>query len=149
MWLKILRSQKILLSSVFAMMGITSVSYAQTVPESFVTPSGNIRCIVVGENKDSLRCEINSGLKPIPPQPYPHYCEYDWGGGFLLSESGKPEILCISDTFEANYKLSYGSSWKQAGFNCLSQRTGLTCTNASGNGFFLSRERWKIISGDQ
>ncbi|MEH1863627.1 MAG: DUF6636 domain-containing protein [Nostoc sp.] len=149
MWLKTLEGQKILVWSVFLIMGISSSSYAQTVPDSFVTPSGNIRCIVVGENNNALRCEIGSGLNPIPPQPYPNYCEYDWGGGFLLSEYGKPEILCISDTFEPNYNLSYNSTWKKAGFKCISQRTGLTCTNASGNGFFLSREGWKILSSDR
>ncbi|BAY11264.1 DUF6636 domain-containing protein [Calothrix sp. NIES-2098] len=149
MWLKILKVQRILLPSVFLTVGITSVSYAQTVPESFVTPSGNIRCTVVGENNDTLRCDIRSGLNPKPPQPYANYCEYDWGGGFLLSEYGKPEILCVSDTFDANYKLSYGSTWQKSGFNCVSQKTGLTCINASGDGFFLSRESWKILSSDR
>ncbi|WP_196524348.1 hypothetical protein [Nostoc commune] len=47
MWLKILEVQKMLVWSVFLIMGISSSSYAQTVPDSFVTPSGNIRCIAI------------------------------------------------------------------------------------------------------
>jgi hypothetical protein len=118
---------------------------AQSVSTGFVTPSGNIYC---GAEEKALRCEIKSGLTPKPPQPYPGYCEFDWGLGFRLSSYGKPEILCISDTISGtDYPtLSYGSSWNNAGFKCVSQTAGLTCTNASGQGFFLSRERWKILT---
>lgn len=121
---------------------------AQTVSTGFVTPSGNIHCALVGDNKNALRCEINSGLNPKPPQPYPGYCEFDWGAGFWLPKSGNPKILCISDTIAgSSYStLSYGSTWKKAGFQCVSRTTGLTCTNSSGQGFFLSRERWKVLT---
>lgn len=113
---------------------------------SFVMPSGNIYCALVGEHKDILRCEIRSMLNPIPPQPYRGHCEFDWGAGFLLPQSGKPEILCISDTIGgSDYTLQHGSTWMNAGFKCVSQRTGLTCTNSTGQGFFLSRERWNVF----
>jgi hypothetical protein len=113
---------------------------------SFVMPSGNIYCALIGEKEDVLRCEISSRLNPLPPQPYRGYCEFDWGAGFLLSQSGKPEILCISDTIGgSNYTLQYGSVWSNAGFKCMSQRTGLTCTNSTGRGFFLNRERWNVF----
>jgi hypothetical protein len=92
-------------------------------PKGFQSPSGNIFCeLVYGI---SLRCEISSSLKPKPPQPYPGYCQFDWGQGFLLTAEGKPEILCISDT--------------------IADKTGLTCTNSSGIGFFLSREKWRVL----
>lgn len=120
----------------------------QTTSSGFVTPSGNISCAVEGEDEKVLRCEIKSKLNPKPPQPYSGYCEFDWGAGFSLTSYGKPEILCISDTISGgNYPtLSYGSTWRNAGFKCVSQRAGLKCTNASGQGFFLSRERWRILT---
>jgi hypothetical protein len=120
---------------------------AQTASNGFVTPSGNIYCALQGGDEKALRCEIKSGLNPTPPQPYSGYCELDWGAGFSLTSYSKPEILCISDTiYGGNYpKLSYGSTWRNGGFKCLSQRAGLICTNTSGQGFFLSRERWKIL----
>ncbi|MGB5594730.1 MAG: DUF6636 domain-containing protein [Crocosphaera sp.] len=112
----------------------------------FVTPSGNIYCALIGEKLNFLRCEIGSMLNPLPPQPYPSYCEFDWGAGLLLPQQGKPEILCISDTVAgSDYTLVYGSVWKNTGFKCLSQTTGLKCTNSSGQGFFLSREKWIVF----
>jgi hypothetical protein len=109
---------------------------------SFVTPSGNIHCAVVGETKKVLRCEIRSRIKPLPPQPYSGYCQFDWGAGFSLSRRGKPTVLCISDTISgSNYTLNYGSTWRYLDFWCTSRKTGLVCTNSSGNGFSLNRNR--------
>jgi hypothetical protein len=124
---------------------ISTSSLAQTT--GFQTPTGNIYCELVGEAQDNLRCEIGSLLNPIPRQPYRGFCEFDWGGGFLLSEAGKPHILCISDTIRDRdkYVLPYGRSWSNSGFTCVSRRTGLTCSNTTGNGFFLSRERWRVF----
>ncbi|HIK06116.1 MAG TPA: hypothetical protein IGS40_15595 [Trichormus sp. M33_DOE_039] len=120
-------------------------SFAQTT--GFQTPTGNIHCELVGEEQENLRCEIGSLLKPRPPQPYRGFCEFDWGGGLLLSDVGKPNILCISDTIRDRnkYVLPYGRSWSNGGFTCVSRSTGLTCTNTTGNGFFLSREKWRVF----
>lgn len=140
-----LLSGLILSTTVVALTGNNATSIAaQGVSTGFITPSGNIYCL---RYEKTLRCEIKSGLNPKPPQPYPGYCNFDWGQGFSLNSDGKPKILCISDTIAGgNYPtLSYGSTWKNAGFKCVSQKAGLTCTNASGQGFFLSRERWKIL----
>lgn len=113
-------------------------------PASFVLPSGNIYCALVGANQDALRCEIRSMLNPMPPKS--NSCEFDWGAGFLLPQNGKPEILCISDTIGgSDYTLSYGSTWTNAGFKCESQTIGLTCKNSTGQGFFLSREKWNVF----
>lgn len=110
----------------------------------FVLPSGNIYCALVGANREFLRCEIRSLLNPMPPQS--DNCEFDWGNGFLLSQNSKPEILCISDTIAGSYPtLAYDTTWKNSGFECLSETRGLTCKNSAGQGFFLSRERWAIF----
>ncbi len=132
-------------------LAISTSVVAATTSTSFVTPSGNIHCALVGEKNNALRCEISSGLNPKPPQPYPGSCEFDWGAGFLLPKYGKPKVLCISDTIASDNDatLSYGRTWKNAGFKCTSQKTGLTCINSSGQGFFLSRERWKVLSNQR
>ncbi|MCF4966613.1 DUF6636 domain-containing protein [Nostoc sp. CMAA1605] len=132
------------ITSLSAILTPTS-SLAQTT--GFQTPTGNIQCELVGEEQEKLRCEIGSSLRPRPPQPYRGFCEFDWGDGLLLSEFGKPNILCISDTIRDRnkYVLPYGSSWSNGGFTCVSRRTGLTCTNTTGNGFFLSREKWRVF----
>lgn len=112
----------------------------------FVTPSGNIRCAVIGQEKKVLRCEIQSRLKPLPRQPYAGHCEFDWGSGFSLSQNGKPKVLCISDTISSSsYVLSYGRTWRYLGFECLSKETGLICSNSAKKGFLLNRNKWSIF----
>ncbi|WP_071192206.1 DUF6636 domain-containing protein [Trichormus sp. NMC-1] len=129
-------------------LSIPQVSIAA--PKGFKTPSGNIFCELL-EGSDtttnSLRCEIASSLKPKPPQPYPEYCGFDWGRGLMLPATSKPEVLCISDTISDPNKsvLAYGQTWNNGGFKCISQKTGLTCTNSNGIGFFLSREKWRVL----
>jgi hypothetical protein len=109
----------------------------------FRTPSGNIQCGYVsgGGFKPELRCEIHSGVKPLPPKP--KRCEFDWGGGYFLAPTGRAEILCISDTIQVRNPpvLAYGRTWRGGAFECVSQTIGLRCANRTGHGFFLSRER--------
>lgn len=42
-------------------------------------------------------------------------------------------------------KLAYGRTWKWRGMRCTSRTPGLTCTNGSGHGFFLSRQSQRIF----
>ena len=109
----------------------------------FRTPSGNIQCGYVsgGGFKPELRCEIRSGVKPLPPKP--KSCEFDWGGGYFLGPTGRAQILCISDTIQVRNPpvLAYGRTWHGGAFRCLSQAIGLRCSNRAGHGFLLSRER--------
>jgi ribosomal protein L34E len=108
----------------------------------FRTPSGNIQCGYVsgGGFAAELRCEIRSGVKPLPPKP--RSCEFDWGGGFFLSPAGPARILCISDTIQVRNPpvLAYGHTWHGGPFTCLSQAVGLRCSNRAGYGFFLSAQ---------
>ena len=111
--------------------------------EGFILPSGNIYCY--SSNSNYLRCEIASGLNPMPPQP--ESCQLDWGFGLILSHQDSARVLCAGDTImgENLPTLSYGNNWENAGFKCTSQTAGLTCTNLNGRGFFLSRERWNVF----
>jgi hypothetical protein len=126
------------------------LGFAQDPPPSFVTPSGNIYCGLAGADLNLLRCEIRSRLNPLPPQPYTGYCEFDWGSGLLLSRSGKPEILCISDSIAgSDFTLGYGETWMLKGFKCVSEKTGLTCENTAKQGFHLSRKKWEVFRNSE
>ncbi|HEY9704695.1 MAG TPA: DUF6636 domain-containing protein [Allocoleopsis sp.] len=136
--------------AIATMITLLSSSSISAEPKGFKTPSGNIFCeLIPGETKEtnSLRCEITTSLKPKPPEPYKGYCEFDWGRGFLLSASYKPEILCISDTIADPNKsvLGYGKTWNNGGFQCVSQKAGLTCKNDNNYGFFLSKNKWQVL----
>jgi uncharacterized protein DUF6636 len=109
--------------------------------ETFRMPSGNVFCAYEHYSfapKD-LRCEIRSGVKPLPPKPAT--CDAAWGQGYSMRQIGLPHVLCISDTvYDPKAKvLAYGTTWTGGGFSCTSQTTGLRCTNPRGHGFFLSK----------
>ncbi len=110
---------------------------------SFRMPSGNIHCAY--QHYDFapilLRCEIRSGVKPLPPRP--KSCgDADWGAGYSMKRTGKAYVLCITDTvYDPHSKVfRYGTTWRGGGFTCTSKTTGLRCWNRSKHGFFLSRE---------
>jgi hypothetical protein len=110
--------------------------------DTFRMPSGNIYCAYEHYSfapKD-LRCEIRSGVKPLPPKP--SWCDVDWGAGYAMRQTGLAHILCVGDTiYDPKAKvLAYGRTWTGGGFSCTSQAAGLRCTNPRGHGFFLSKE---------
>jgi hypothetical protein len=114
----------------------------------FETPSGNIACASFADfdkpKKTFLRCEITSLLRPMPRRPAS--CDVDWGYGLTLANTGPATVLCAGDTIRRTGRravLAYGTTWRKRGFTCRSESIGLTCRNAAGHGFFLSRERWR------
>ncbi len=113
----------------------------------FRLPSGNIGCAYVKDpgRAASLRCDIATGLKPAPP--IPASCKYDFGSAVAMGVFGRPRVICVSDTALnlAAPVLAYGETWQRGGFRCVSRSTGLTCTNASRHGFFLSRQRSRLF----
>jgi hypothetical protein len=111
----------------------------------FKTPSGNIGCVYASAAAGiaaSLRCDIRSGLKPKPGRP--KGCDLDYGDSLEILKTGRTTVVCHGDTAldPRAAVLGYGKVWHRDGFTCSSKAVGLRCSNASGHGFFLSRERW-------
>ena len=112
------------------------------VTKLFRTPSGNISCASEARSLSGyLRCDIRSGVKPLPQKP--SSCKFDWGGGMTLTGNGRAQITCASDTVASSTApvLRYGRTWRSGPFTCVSRRAGLRCRNVSGHGFLLSRTR--------
>jgi len=115
----------------------------------FRTPSGNIGCAyssAFAGQPAYLRCDIRSGLHhPTPGRPA--RCDLDYGDSVGLRRSGRASLVCHGDTVFSPHArvLAYGTSWRRDGFTCRSQAAGLRCSNLSGHGFFLSRERWSTF----
>ena len=110
----------------------------------FQIRSGNIIC---ASYQGELRCDLSRGLTPRPRRPRGCPWDMDFGQGVELSGTGTARVVCAGDTvFGSRFRvLPYGSTWRRDGIACRSRTTGLTCTNAAGRGFFLSRERWRIF----
>lgn len=110
----------------------------------FKTPSGNIGCIWTND-PHYLRCDIRSGLRPMPRKP--STCDLDYGHGLSMRRTSKAGPLCAGDTAldPRAPVLGYGKTWRKPGFSCTSRTSGLTCTNQVGHGWFLSRESWRVF----
>ena len=109
--------------------------------EFFRMPSGNIGCVFVARGA-SLRCDILSGLRPEPRGR----CELDWTG-LNVAATGRARPTCAGDTAVDRRAavLRYGRTWRRGGVRCLSRTIGLRCSNRSGHGFFLARQRWSLF----
>jgi len=115
---------------------------------SFKTPSGHIVCgygAGSSAGDTSIGCGIESGLRPMPRNTC-HDLDYS-GKRMSLHSTGTAVVdLCAGDPgpfllVDKAPVLGYGSSWRGRGVTCTSRRTGLTCRNRSGHGFFMSRVR--------
>ena len=109
--------------------------------DGFQTPSGNMMCLYSG---GSLRCDISKTTNRPPPKPKD--CPVDWGNAFELPSKGGAKRLCYGDTIMGNYPtLAYGAKWSKNGLTCESEKTGLTCSNQSSNGFSLSKAQQRFF----
>lgn len=115
----------------------------------FKMPSNNVVCSVGLEADSSdIICTIFAKSGP-PPLAAPADCMSYWGHVYSLRDTGPTEMLC--QDFNAGSAASvrevapYGVTGTFGGISCLSQETGLRCTNRDGHGFQLSRRTQTIF----
>jgi uncharacterized protein DUF6636 len=105
---------------------------------SFQSPSGNIRCVIVGTS--FTRCDITN--RDWSPPPKPRSCDFDWGNSLSVGLRGRGRFACVSDAVDPGRTLDYGKSIKRGRFRCRSRMSGIRCVNVrNGHGFALSRQR--------
>ena len=108
----------------------------------FHTPSGQIYC-VYHTGPTLLRCDTGYRTRFSGKKTCRHG---DYGQAFGMSPQGRARALCVSDSTHAGRRvLRYGMKRHFGPFTCTSRRTGLTCSNKSGHGWFLSRESQKLF----
>lgn len=113
----------------------------------FETPSGNIQCTVgVEVNHADISCDIVQRSGP-PAAPRPANCGAAWGHTFTMLQRGPVQMECAFPPrdFEISEKARYGVTGSWGGLSCRSETTGLTCRNADGHGFFLSRRAQQVF----
>lgn len=111
-------------------------------PVSFTSPSGNIMC---NASAAFVSCYISEKNWEIDA---PAGCDFDWGHEInILAGGGRAEYGCYSD-FSWNPgapPLPYGESLTLGTLSCLSEETGMTCTEIqTGAEFTLSRAAGRI-----
>ena len=112
----------------------------------FQTPSGNISCAIFGDGGGFVRCDMQQLKQTFVDKPID--CDLDWGAVFGIAGEGTVgEVVCHGDTLfgTSPMKLEYGRSVEALGFTCQSEKTGLTCKNAAGHGFALSKARQEVF----
>jgi hypothetical protein len=125
---------------------------SQQEPEllGFRTPSNNIHCQFFASTADRgasvIRCDLRETSNRPPPKP--RDCDLEWGQAFeLASDARAGERLCYGDTvMDAKLApLAYGQTWERGGLRCKSEPSGVTCVNAQGRGFELSRGAQRVF----
>jgi hypothetical protein len=123
----------------------TSAAPAATVAlATFRSPSANIGCdIADGE----ARCDIRRRSWSPPRTPVSCPPEVDFGQGLQVGTSGRGGFVCAGDTAldPTAPALAYGSDSRVGSFTCASRSEGITCTNATGHGFFISSEFYRLF----
>jgi hypothetical protein len=111
----------------------------------FRSPTGNINCMIYSDPSGATaRCDLWELVPSYTKRPAG--CEFDWGNSFAVDSRGKGYLACVSDAVggPAAAVLRYGQAITLGGISCVSAETGMTCTNAKGNGFSVSKARQKL-----
>lgn len=112
---------------------------------SFQSPTGNLHCVIWQDEKGvDVRCD-RANFTAAPARPAD--CQLDWGHAFALNATGPGYAVCAGDTVmtSGTAVLNYGQSAEWGGIRCTSERTGVTCRNAQGGGFSISRGAWRLF----
>jgi hypothetical protein len=106
------------------------------VETGFMTPSGNIACNAgTNSGKKLLACTLFSSGTPNKGNRI-----------WAMFVRGRVQVGFVKGDPATDYpKLSYGRTWTWHAIKCRSTRTGLTCRNRSGHGFFLSRGSQRVF----
>lgn len=118
----------------------------------FITPSGNITCSVYSDNS-GVGCEIREHTWVMPAStdgPEGRACDFNFGGLEVYVSQAKPARLgCYEGASKFNHpgvpQLDYGQSLSRGKMTCVSEVSGVTCTDtATGHFFRVSREDYEL-----
>jgi hypothetical protein len=113
---------------------------------AFHSPSGNIQCAIFAGDYAAARCDMSVLTQTFTTPP--RECEFDWGFSFGVEpHSPKGYLACVSDAVadRSGIELGYGQDLSLAGITCLSEKTGMTCTNAEGHGFSIAKAKQSLF----
>ena len=121
------------------------VAPAANGPATFRSPSGNINCTLSTPGGDiTARCEVVNHTWVAPPPPD---CHLDSGDRFYLTQGGSAVVGCYGQEFgpAPQQTLGYGQSRSFGTLTCVSEYTGMTCTDSStGHSFRVSRDDYEL-----
>jgi hypothetical protein len=122
---------------------------------AFLSPTGNIRCAVT---RQLAGCDLDQRDWKLPPAPKDcqgnddpgDIGEGEWAMPILVATRGTGSFNCGTDVplnlYDARRALPYGRGIGNSTFECVSERSGMTCrSTASGHGFTVSRAAYRVF----
>lgn len=112
---------------------------------SFHSPSGNIHCAIITGEWSEARCDIFQSTPSYRNRPAD--CDLEWGRTFGVGPQGGGYLACVGDTVADpnGFVLDYGKSISLGAYLCVSEKTGMTCTNGQGHGFTVSKAKQRVF----
>jgi uncharacterized protein DUF6636 len=124
-----------------------AVSPAAAGLTQFQSPSENIGCLIDWSAKSAFaRCDARH--HSWHPRRHPGQCpDLDYGQGLYVTRgASRGRVVCAGDTaLGAGKHLRYGHTISHGGIKCVSEKSGMTCRNRRGHGFFISRQRYRLL----
>jgi hypothetical protein len=123
--------------------GASAAVRVETKTTTFRSPTGNIGCEV---STTQAYCDIE--VKDWKPTPKPATCEWDWGFGVHVEQTGKADFNCASDTVlnPGATPLAYDTAVQVGNHRCTSRRDGMHCLNTrTKHGFDLSKDSYRLF----
>ena len=106
-------------------------------------PDYGVFCTVVGRTK---LARYEDAAAPASDIQNPEYCEQ--GAKFILRKTGPARVLCAAPEHPDGLGLLgkiKGETVSGDGWRCRVNPSGIVCTNQSGRGFDISRERQRLF----
>jgi hypothetical protein len=130
---------------------LAAVAHADHSFSAFLSPSGNIRCVLYDHGQNPLAaCQVGNHTYVAPPASPCADGGAAPGSEFRLEQGQQPHLPCEYtplDSGEGNQlpTLAYGQTSSLGTITCDSEPTGVTCTDTSTGHFFrVSRDSYQL-----
>jgi hypothetical protein len=129
-----------------AVMPASATAAPQQASFTFRTPGG-VRCEIEAPGAYAealLRCDVRTVLKPRLRRP--KGCRYHYGSSLELRAKGRVFAGCVRDAIAApGPTIRAGKTYKRGPFTCKAARSGVSCRNPAGHGFFVGKSAWRKL----
>jgi hypothetical protein len=130
------------------------VTSAQADDATFKSPTGNINCLYLDvKGEEEMRCDITQFTPSFKTAPKGTsnemiVCTPALLHGYSVTPNAATgRAFCPTDAVidPGSSVLPYGASITRGGMTCVSETSGMTCKNAAGHGFSISRAQQKVF----
>jgi hypothetical protein len=107
------------------------------------SPSGRIACLLT-DDPATVRCDVQGAHWNVQT---PANCQLAYGDSAEVG-AGRANLSCHGDTVfgvPGAVTVPYGHSARYHDIVCASRSSGITCSNAAGHGFMVSREAYRLF----